>query len=67
MHCNLPQEFVVEVSELTFVDPLGEQVLSWLERIGARFVADRDYPRNLCERMRLPLARKRADAGCKVV
>ena len=59
---NVPRKFFVDVSGLAFVDPLGEQVLSWLERIGARFVADRDYSRNVCERLRLPLARKSTDS-----
>jgi hypothetical protein len=59
---DVPEKFFVDVSGLTFVDPLGEQVLSWLERIGAKFVADKDYPRNVCERLCLPLARKRVDA-----
>jgi len=61
-HCSVPREFVVDVSELTFIDTLGEEVLSWLERIGAKFVADRDYSRNVCERLRLPLTRKRTDS-----
>src|SRR5512133_1941121 len=56
---NLPARIVVDLSEVTFVDGVGEQVLSWLSQIGAKFLADSSYARDICERLRLPKARKR--------
>jgi hypothetical protein len=38
---------------------VGEEVLSWLARIGGEFVAENCYPRHVCERLHLPMARKR--------
>ena len=57
-----PPRLVVNVSEVTFVDAVGEEVLSWLARIGGEFVAENCYPLHVCERLHLPMARKRADA-----
>jgi len=39
-HCKIPPRFVVNLSEVTFVDAAGEEILSWLARIGGRFIAD---------------------------
>ncbi len=54
--CSIPWKLVVDMSEVTFVDTVGEQVLAWLGRIGARFVAESSYPRDVCERLNLSLA-----------
>ena len=51
---------VVEFSDLR--RRVGEEVLSWLARIGGEFVAENCYPRHVCERLHLPMARKRAGA-----
>lgn len=32
--CKIPLRLVVNLSEVTFVDAIGEEVLSWLARIG---------------------------------
>ena len=47
---------VVDVTEVTFVDPVGEAVLSLLGRLGAEFVAETAYASDVCERLQLPLA-----------
>jgi hypothetical protein len=60
--CKIPLRLVVNLSEMTFVDADGEQVLSWLARIGGEFVAENCYPLRVCERLHLPMARKRADS-----
>jgi hypothetical protein len=57
---KIPLRLVVNLSEVTFVDAVGEEVLSWLARVGAEFVAENCYPLNVCERLHLPMARKRA-------
>ena len=59
---KIPLRLVVNLSELTFVDAVGEEVLSWLARIGGEFIAENCYPLHVCERLHLPMARKRAGA-----
>ena len=57
---QLPASLVVDLSEVTFVDLFGEQVLVWLDRLGAGFVADNVYARSVCERLQLRIAEKPA-------
>jgi hypothetical protein len=56
--CKIPPRLVVNLSEVTFVDAAGEEILSWLARIGGRFIADNCYPLHVCERLRLPMMPK---------
>ena|SRR6266567_8532704 len=58
--CDFPSKLVVDLSEVSFVDAVGEDVLAWLGRIGAKFVADSAYSLDVCERLHLPLAWKHA-------
>ena len=60
--CKIPLRLVVNLSEVTFVDAVGEEVLSWLARIGGEFVAENCYPLHVCERLHLPMAPKCAGA-----
>jgi hypothetical protein len=60
--CKVPVRLIVNLSEVTFVDALGEEMLSWLARIGGEFIADNCYPLHVCERLRLPMAPRRAGA-----
>ena len=46
------------MSEVTYVDSIGEQVLDWLGRTG-EFVAENSYARDVCERLNLVLVRVR--------
>ena len=48
--------FVVDLAEVTFIDSVGEEVLSCLGRFGAEFVAETSYAIDVCERLRLRLA-----------
>jgi hypothetical protein len=59
-HAKIPPRLVVNLSEVTFVDAVGEEMLSWLARIGGRFIADNCYPLHVCQRLHLPMAPKRA-------
>jgi hypothetical protein len=59
---NIPPRLVVNLSEVTFVDAVGEEMLSWLARIGGKFIADNCYPLHVCERLHLPMAPKCAGA-----
>ena len=60
--CKIPLRLVVNLSEVTFVDGMGEKVLLWLARIGGEFVAENCYPLHICERLHLPMAPKCAGA-----
>jgi hypothetical protein len=60
--CKIPLRLVVNLSEVTFVDVMGEEVLLWLARIGGEFVAENCYPLHVCERLHLPMAPKCAGA-----
>ena len=55
--CKTDLKLVVDLTEVTAVDSAGEEVLSFLGRLGAEFTGDNVYARYLCERLRLPLAR----------
>jgi hypothetical protein len=59
MRGEIRRNVIVDLSEVTFVDAVGEAILSWLKRIGAEFVAEALYPRHVCERLRLPFAVRR--------
>jgi hypothetical protein len=48
---------VVDLTEVTFIDPVGEAALSSFSRLGAKFVAEDVYVLGVCERLHLPLAR----------
>ncbi|HXZ30733.1 MAG TPA: hypothetical protein VEH30_00510 [Terriglobales bacterium] len=57
--CHTEIRLVVDLTEVTFIDAVGEEVLSFLKRLGAEFVADTAYTLDVCERLHLPPARKR--------
>jgi hypothetical protein len=57
---KIPPRLLVNLSEVTFVDAAGEEMLSWLARIGGKFIADNCYPIHICERLHLPMAAKQA-------
>lgn len=57
--CGTETRLVVDLTDLMFVDAVGEHVLSFFKRLGAEFVAETSYSLDVCERLRLPLARKR--------
>jgi hypothetical protein len=46
---------VVDLTELTFIDSVGEQVLSFFDQFGAKFVAETSYSLDICERLHLRL------------
>ena len=52
---KLPSALIVDLSDVSFVDDTGEEVLSWFGRIGAKFVTENAYSSNVCERLALPL------------
>ncbi len=56
--CKASTGLIVDLSDVTFVDAVGEEVLLWLGRLGGLFVADSAYSLDICERLHLPLARR---------
>jgi len=51
-------QLIADLSDMTFVDETGEEVLLWLKWIGAKFTAEGAYSRDVCERLSLPMAKK---------
>jgi hypothetical protein len=51
-------KLVFDLTELLFVDSVGEEVLLFLRRLGAKFIAETSYALDVCERLDLPLAHK---------
>ncbi len=44
---------VVDLSQVTYIDRAGEELLSWLGQCGATFTADSSYALHVCERLHL--------------
>ena len=55
--CNTDMKLVVDLTEVTAVDPAGEEVLKYFGGLGAEFIADNAYMRYLVERLNLPVVR----------
>ena len=55
--CDTKLKLVLDLTEVLFVDVIGEEVLLFVKRLGGRFVADTAYSRDVCERLELPLVR----------
>lgn len=47
---------LIDLTEVVFIDAVGEEVLSFLGRFGAEFVASNSYTLDVCERLNLPVA-----------
>ena len=47
---------LIDLTEVVFIDAVGEEVLSFLGRFGAEFVARNSYTLDVCERLNLPVA-----------
>ena len=46
---------VVDLTDVTFIDSVGEDTLSFFGRFGAEFAASTSYTRDVCERLHLRL------------
>lgn len=55
--CNIERRLIVDLTDVTFIDSVGEATLSLLGRLGAKFVAEDAYVLDVCKRLYLPLAR----------
>ena len=54
--CGAGTRLIVDLTEVVFIDAVGEEVLSFFGRFGAQFVAPTSYTLDVCERLQLPLA-----------
>ena len=55
----VPKGLVVDLTEVSYIDSSGEQLLKWLASVGAAFAARSVYAVAVCERLRLlPVQRK---------
>ena len=50
----LPKSLIIDLTEVSYVDSAGEQLLNWLAGVGAVFIAGSVYAFVLCDRLRLP-------------
>jgi len=57
--CDCKLELVVDLTDVLFIDTTGEEVLLFVKRLGAQFVAETSYSRDVCERLQLPFVSKR--------
>jgi hypothetical protein len=55
--CREGMRLVVDLTDVTFIDSAGEELLSFFGRFGAEFVAETSYALDVCERLHLRLAR----------
>ena len=54
--CHTDRTLVVDLTEVMYIDAIGEEVLLLLKRLGAQFLAETSYSRDVCERLHLPQA-----------
>ena len=55
--CREGMRLVVDLTDVIFIDSVGEEVLSFFGRSGAEFAASTSYTLDVCERLDLLLAR----------
>jgi hypothetical protein len=60
----LPKGLIVDLTEVSYIDSVGEQLLKWLASVGALFVAGSVYAIVVCDRLRLSPMRRTAER-CK--
>jgi hypothetical protein len=54
----VPKGLIVDLTDVSFVDSVGENVLAWFASVGASFMAKAVYSASLCEQLQLPVHRK---------
>ena len=52
---SVPKGLIVDLTDVSYIDSIGEQVLKWLCSVGAKFTANATYAAFVCERLELPL------------
>ena len=54
--CPPGVKLIADLTEVVFIDSVGEEVLSFLGRLGAEFIAPTSYTLDICERLHLLIA-----------
>ena len=54
IRCDSKLKLVVDLTDLLFIDAIGEEVLLFVKRFGAQFIAETSYSRDVCDRLQLP-------------
>ena len=57
----LPKDLIVDLTEVSYIDSVGEQLLKWLASVGAVFVAGSVYAFAICDRLRLSPMQRTAE------
>ena len=60
----VPKGLIVDLTEVSYVDPAGERLLSWLSYAGAVFAASGVYITSVCERLGLSLMHRMPARHC---
>ena len=55
--CASDVRLVVDLTEVVFVDAVGEEILLFFGHLGAEFIAPTSYALDVCERLRLTVTR----------
>jgi len=53
--CDAKLQLIIDLTEMLFIDAIGEEVLSFIKKLGAQFIGETSYARDICERLNLPL------------
>jgi hypothetical protein len=54
----LPNGLIVDLTEVSYIDVVGERLLSWLGSVGAVFLASGVYAPAVCEKLGLSLVQR---------
>ena len=54
----LPNGLIIDLTEVSYIDTVGELLLKWLASVGAVFVARNVYAIGVCDRLGLSLMQK---------
>ena len=49
----VPKGLIIDLTEVSYIDSVGEELLKWLASVGAVFVAGNVYAIAVCERLHL--------------
>jgi hypothetical protein len=56
----IPERLIADLTDVSYIDAAGEDLLKWLGSVGAEFAADNFYALSVCERLQLPIVENMA-------
>ena len=54
----VPKGLIVDLTDVSYIDSVGEQLLKWLASVGAEFLGGNVYALGVCERLRLSIVER---------